>query len=192
MECVVENSRKSLLKTLVKLSFWFGNIGSKTCGEDHWNSYAWLVKKLSSNLVENNPREPQFIGIQKLAVGVQISSSCCCWSTTRSTANGRFFDRWEGRSTARSTAFRAMARRSTARSTGPFSESRTLWRSTVRSTGPGRARFVHVGRRPGQPTSGSVDRAIERQKAKNSIFTDLKVVFLHLIKSHKSTKNLQK
>ena len=50
---VVKNSRKSLLKTLDKLSFWFGNIGSKTCGENHWNRYVRLAQKLFSNLVKN-------------------------------------------------------------------------------------------------------------------------------------------
>ena len=38
---------------------------------------------------------------------------------------------------------------------------------------------MHVGR----PTSVSIDRAVDRQKAKNSIFRDLKVVFLLLINS---------
>ena len=32
-----EKLKKSLLKTLDKLSFWFENIGSKTCGENHWD-----------------------------------------------------------------------------------------------------------------------------------------------------------
>ena len=59
-----------------------------------------------------------------MAVGGLVSSLHCCWSTARSTTNGWFFDRWEGRSTGRSTAFRAMAQRSTARPTGPFPESR--------------------------------------------------------------------
>ena len=38
-----------------------------------------------------------------------------------------------------------------------------LWRSTVRSTGPWPCTFVHVSRL----TSGSVDRAVDQQKARN-------------------------
>ena len=48
----------------------------------------------------------------------------------------------------------------------PFLESRALWWSTRSIDRPSsqtsHARFVHVGRPPGRPTSGSVDRAVDR------------------------------
>ena len=63
--------------------------GSKTSGDKHLEVYEKLSWKPSWNPVENSLREPQFIGLQNLAVGVQISSWRCC----RSTTNGRIFDR---------------------------------------------------------------------------------------------------
>ena len=145
--------KKSLLKTLDKLSFWFENICSKTCGDKHLIEYEKLAQKPTWNLVKNSPREAPFIGFQNMAVGGQISSWRCCRSTARSTgqrsdfwpwASGQPAGRpWPGYREQTLSAGRPPGR------PGPFPYSRTLWRSTGSVDRPSsqtrRAHFMHVG-----------------------------------------------
>ena len=74
----------------------------------------------------------------------------------RSTANGQIFDRWEKRSTERSTENWALTYRSTARSIGAIYREQEL--SGGRSCGR-----PALGCARGRPTSGSVDRSVDRQ-----------------------------
>ena len=70
-----KNTRKSLLKTLDKLSFWMEVFSPNTKGENLWKGLEKLAQKPLENLRENSPQMPQFIGLEKLAVGSQIGQS---------------------------------------------------------------------------------------------------------------------
>ena len=61
--------KKSLLNTLDKTSLLIGNICSQFCGE---NLLKELAQKLSQNLNQNSLQMPQFIELEKLAVGSQM------------------------------------------------------------------------------------------------------------------------
>ena len=49
--------------------------GSNTSGENLLKELEKLVQNHLKNLVENSPQKPQFIGLEKLAVGSQVGLS---------------------------------------------------------------------------------------------------------------------
>ena len=94
IDLVVKNSRNHFLKLLINSPFDLEILALKHVEKTTEIGGKNLAQKLSSNLVENSPRGPQYIGLQKLTVGDNIAGKSCCRSTARSTATGRISDRW--------------------------------------------------------------------------------------------------
>jgi len=158
---VEEKLKKSLLTLLIKTPFLILKWSSKTCGYNHWKEWEKLAQNYFSNLRENSPQMPQFIGLEKLAVGV-------C-QTCRSTGRRSYFRPLSHRSIGRSTVARIqralLSVRSTGRSTRAFPESRALWtvdRPPARSR---RARRSTVDR-----LQNSVDRSVDLWSLKQKIW----------------------
>ena len=131
------------------------------------------------NLGENSPQKPNFIGLQKLAVGSQISLSV---------------DRPVDRPTVRILTVEPAVDRPVDRGTG--AESRSSLRSTGSVDRPSSRPGVHVlcmsVDRLGRLTSSSVDRSGRPAEARELNSGNENVDILIEIKSHKFTKNLQK
>ena len=155
---VEKNSRKSLLNTLDKLPFWLKIFALNLVEKTLLMKWEKLAQSPLEILEKNNAQTPKFIGLEKLAVGIQVA----CRSTVRSTGQRSYFSPLCHRSTGRSTEARiqraSLSVRSTTRSTGAFSESRALW-TVDRSGRPAllpklACTSVHVGR-PGRSTGWS-------------------------------------
>ena len=69
MREVEEKLKKSLLNTLDKTPLLIGSISSQFSGENLLKELGKLVKNPLENLKQNSPQMPQFIGLEKLAVG---------------------------------------------------------------------------------------------------------------------------
>ena len=170
MNFVVKNSRNLFFKTLLKNSPFDMEVLALKQVEKTSEINGKNQRENSLN-IENSPKQPQFIGLKNIAVGVQLSRKLCCRSTARSTTNGRISDRWEKRSIENW----AMTQRSTAQSTG------TIYKEQKLSGGDrsvDRPLAVHV-------CAHRSTVAVDRQKARSNIFRDENLAFLPSIKSHK-------
>ena len=65
--------KKITFNTLDKTHLLIGRIGSQFSGENFLIELEKLAQNPLKNLRENNPQKPQFIGLEKLAVGSQVA-----------------------------------------------------------------------------------------------------------------------
>ena len=89
MRMVEENSRNLFLTLLIKSPLLIENICTQISGENFLMELEKLAPNPLKNLRENSTQTPKFIGLEKLAVGIQVAVG----RPSGRPANGHFSDR---------------------------------------------------------------------------------------------------